>query len=169
MNLTFQHLLPADFSPESRVWIYQSNRMFTLSEVLEAETMIDQFTEKWNSHGTPVKGFGTVLFGQFIVLMADESATNVGGCSTDSSVRLIKEIEKQFQVQLFERTLLAFVVKEKIELLPLSQLKYAFENGFIDSETLYFNNVVLNKKEMESNWIIPVKESWLAKKLPVSQ
>ena len=169
MNLTFQHLLPADFSPESRVWIYQSNRMFTLSEVLEAETMIDQFTEKWNSHGTPVKGFGTVFFGQFIVLMADESATNVGGCSTDSSVRLIKEIEKQFQVQLFERTLLAFVVKEKIELLPLSQLKYAFENGFIDSETLYFNNVVLNKKEMESNWIIPVKESWLAKKLPVSQ
>src|SRR5690606_25415327 len=120
-------------------------------------------------HGTPVKGFGTVFFGQFIVLMADESATNVGGCSTDSSVRLIKEIEKQFQVQLFERTLLAFDVKEKIELLPLSKLKYAFENGFIDSETLYFNNVVLNKKEMESNWIIPVKESWLAKKLPVSQ
>ena len=166
MNLTFQHLLPADFSPESRVWIYQSNRMFTLSEVLEAETMIDQFTEKWNSHGTPVKGFGTVLFGQFIVLMADESATNVGGCSTDSSVRLIKEIEKQFQVQLFERTLLAFVVKDKVELLPLSQLKYAFENGFIDSETLYFNNTILTKKELLTNWIIPVKDSWLAGRIP---
>lgn len=169
MNLTFQHLLPGDFSPESRVWIYQCNRRLSLSEVLESETMIDNFIESWNSHGAPVKGFGSVFFGQFIVLMADESATNVGGCSTDSSVRLIKEIEKQFQVQLFERTMLAFVVKDKIELLPLSQTRYAFENGFIDSETLYFNNLVLNKKEMENYWIIPVKDSWLAKKLPVSQ
>ena len=59
-------------------------------------------------------------------------------------------------------------MKDKIELLPLSQLKYAFENNFIDADTFYFNNVVLTKKELESNWIIPIKDSWLAKKLPVS-
>ena len=168
MNLNFQHLLPADFAPTSRVWIYQSNRLFSLSEALEIETIIDNFIEKWNSHGESVKGFGTLLFGQFILLMADESATSVGGCSTDSSVRIIKEIEKQFNVQLFDRTTLAFLVKDKIELLPLSQLKYAFENNFIDADTFYFNNVVLTKKELESNWIIPIKDSWLAKKLPVS-
>ena len=168
MNFTYQHILPADFLPDSRVWIYQCSRMFTLSEALEIETMIDTFIENWNSHGTPVKGFGTLVFGQFILLMADESATSVGGCSTDSSVRVIKEIEKQFQVNLFERTMVAFVVKEKIELLPLTQLNYAFENGFIDADTLYFNNVMLNKKDLESNWIIPVKDSWLAKKFPVA-
>ena len=168
MNLNFQHLLPADFAPTSRVWIYQSNRLFSLSEALEIETIIDNFIEKWNSHGEPVKGFGTLLFGQFILLMADESATSVGGCSTDSSVRVIKEIEKQFNVQLFDRTTLAFLVKDKIELLPLSQHKYAFENNFLDADTFYFNNVVLTKNELESNWIIPIKDSWLAKKLPVS-
>ena len=150
------------------MWIYQSNRLFSLSEALEIETIIDNFIEKWNSHGESVKGFGTLLFGQFILLMADESATSVGGCSTDSSVRIIKEIEKQFNVQLFDRTTLAFLVKDKIELLPLSQLKYAFENNFIDADTFYFNNVVLTKKDLESNWIIPIKDSWLAKKLPVS-
>ena len=168
MNLNFQHLLPADFTPTSRVWIYQSNRLFSLSEALEIETIIDNFIEKWNSHGESVKGFGTLLFGQFILLMADESATSVGGCSTDSSVRVIKEIEKQFNVQLFDRTTLAFLLIDNIELLPLSQLKYAFENNFIDADTFYFNNVVLTKKELESNWIIPIKDSWLAKKLPVS-
>ena len=49
MNLNFQHLLPADFAPASRVWIYQSNCLFSLSEALEIETIIDDFIEKWNS------------------------------------------------------------------------------------------------------------------------
>jgi hypothetical protein len=166
MNLNYRDLLPEDFSPASRVWIYQSNRLFSLSEALTIEDKLNEFVAGWNSHGDPVKGFATLFFGQFIILMADESATGVSGCSTDSSVRLIKELEMMFQVNLFDRQLLAFVIKDKIQLLPLNQLNYAVQNGFISNETLYFNNTVLNKQELLHNWIIPVKESWLGKKIP---
>jgi hypothetical protein len=166
MNLNYRDLLPEDFSPASRVWIYQSNRLFTLSEALNIEDKLNEFVAGWNSHGDAVKGFATLFFGQFIILMADESATGVSGCSTDSSVRLIKELERMFQVNLFDRQLLAFVVKDKIQMLPLSQLNYAVQNGFISNETLYFNNTVLNKQELLNSWIIPVKESWLSKKIP---
>jgi hypothetical protein len=166
MNLNYRNLLPEDFSPASRVWIYQSNRLFSLSEALTIEDKLNDFVAGWNSHGDPVKGFATLFFGQFIILMADESATGVSGCSTDSSVRLIKELERMFQVNLFDRQTLAFVVKEKVQLLPLNQLNYAVQNGFVSSETLYFNNTVLNKQELVDNWIIPVKESWLARKIP---
>ena len=68
---------------------------------------------------------------------------------------------------MFDRQNLAFIVKDKIELLPLSQLEYAVENNFINADTLYFNNTVLSKKEMIEKWIIPVKDSWLAKRLPL--
>jgi hypothetical protein len=64
-----------------------------MSEALQIEEMIDQFSHNWNSHGIPVKATAHLFFGQFVVLMADETATGVSGCSTDSSVRLIKEIE----------------------------------------------------------------------------
>jgi hypothetical protein len=165
MNLNYRNLLPEDFSPASRVWIYQSNRLFSLSEALTIEDKLNEFVAGWNSHGDPVKGFATLFFGQFIILMADESATGVSGCSTDSSVRLIKDLERMFQVNLFDRQTLAFVVKEKVQMLPLNQLNYAVQNGFVSSETLYFNNTVLNKQELLDNWIIPVKESWLARKL----
>jgi len=164
MNLAFQNQLPGDFNDSSRVWIYQSSRLFLLSEALQIEEILENFVDGWKSHGASVKGYANVFFGQFIVLMADETATGVGGCSTDSSVRMIKEIEQRMKVQLFERQNLAFYVKEKIQLLPLSQLPYAVENKFIDEDTLYFNNTVLTKKEMLQNWIIPVKESWLAKR-----
>jgi hypothetical protein len=167
MNLNYAQILPEDFAADSRVWIYQGNRLFTLSEVLEVETLLEEFVNDWNSHGTQVKGFASVFFGQFIVLMADETASGVSGCSTDSSVRLIKEIEKKFSVNLFDRQVLAFVIKDKIQLIPLSQLNYAFENGFMDQDTLYINNTVLNKAELQDNWIIPVKRSWLGKRLTV--
>jgi hypothetical protein len=165
MNLEYKHLLNNDFHPDSRVWVYQSSRLFTISEALQIEEMINQFANNWLSHGTPVKGAAYLFFGQFVVLMADETATGVSGCSTDSSVRLIKDIEKIFGVNMFDRMSLAFVAKDKVQLLPMPQLKYAVEKGFIAADTLFFNNVVLTKEELENNWIIPAKDSWLSKKI----
>lgn len=165
MNVEYKHLLDEDFDPGSRVWIYQSNRLFTISEALQIEEMITQFAQNWDSHGVPVKAAAYLFFGQFVVLMADETATGVSGCSTDSSVRLIKEIEKIFEVNMFDRLALAFIVDDKVQILPMPQLKYAVEQGFVNADTLFFNNVVLTKEELENSWIIPAKDSWLAKKI----
>ena len=165
MNFEYQHLIPEDFSPSSRVWIYQSSRFFFMSEAIQIEDMLNDFLEKWNTHGTPVKGYANLLFGQFIILMADETAAGVSGCSTDSSVRLIKQIEEAFKVDMFNRQNLAFVVKEKIQTIPLSQLNYALENNFITKDTVYFNNLVLDKAALINKWMLPVKDSWLASRI----
>jgi hypothetical protein len=165
MILNFIQHIPHDFNDNSRVWIYQSSRLFFMSEALEMEDMLNNFATNWKSHGAAVKGYANLFFGQFIVLMADESATGVSGCSTDSSVHLIKSIEEKYKVQMFDRQNLAFVVKDKVQLLPLSQLEYGVENNFINGDTLYFNNTVLSKKEMIEKWIITVKDSWLAKRV----
>ena len=161
MNINYHHLIPEDFSGSSRVWIYQSNRLFSIQEALQLETLLNDFVQNWQSHGIPVKGYANLLFGQFIVLMADETATGVSGCSTDSSVRLIKMVEEMYKVQLFDRQLLAFLVKDKVQLLPLSQLSYAFENSYVTGDTIYFNNLVQTKDELLHKWLIPVRESWL--------
>lgn len=165
MNWNYQDLLPADFNPASRVWIYQSNRVFALSEALQIESALDDFTASWKSHGAAVKAYGNLFFGQFIVLIADETAATVGGCSTDSSVRMIKELEQRFGVNLFDRQLLAFRVKEKIQVLPLNQLQYGVDNNFINADTLYFNNLVATLEELNTKWIIPLKESWLSSRI----
>ena len=168
MNLEYKYLLDGNFHPDSRVWIYQCNRMLSLNEALETEEMLKEFVILWKSHGTPVKGEAHLFFGQFVALIADETATGVSGCSTDSSVRLIKDMEQRFGVNMFDRTTLAFVVKDKVQLLPLSQLQYAFDNRFIDSHTLYFNNLVQTKAELENNWLVSIKDSWLSRRITVN-
>ena len=168
MNLEYKHLLPDHFSPNSRVWVYQSSRLFSLSEALDAEDLINQFTAEWRSHGADVEAYGNLFFGQFVVLIADETKAGVSGCSTDSSVRFIKTLGERFGVDSFNRTKLASVVKHKIKILPMNQLSYAAQNGFIDGDTLYFNNLVQTMKELEESWLLPVKNSWLGKKLNIA-
>lgn len=165
MNLNIAEYIPEEFDAASRVWVYQSNRLFTISEAFEMEKILNDFTDSWQSHGVPVKGYTNLLFGQFIIVMADERATGVSGCSTDSSVRMIQQIEQRFKVNMFGRQTLAFVVKDKIQLLPMQQLDYAFENGFITANTLYFNNLVASKQALLNDWIIPVNKSWLADRI----
>ncbi len=165
MDYSYKELLPADFAGESRVWIYQCNRPFTVAEALEIDGILNEFVRTWHSHGEPVKGWAHLFFGQFVILMADETVGGVSGCSTDSSVRVIKEIERKFEVRLFDRIMLAFLINDHVELLPLSRLSYALEKGTMNEDSLYINNTIRSKAELESKWIIPIKNSWLADKI----
>jgi hypothetical protein len=165
MTFNYRELLPEEMDASSRVWIYQSSRLFSISEALQIEEMLQEFVISWHSHGVAVKGYANLFYGQFIILMADETASGVSGCSTDSSVRLMKAIEQTFNVQLFDRLLLAFLIEEKVQLLPISQLDFAEENQFISGDTIYFNNTVQTKKELEEKWLLPVKESWLKSRM----
>lgn len=169
MTLEYKHLIPEDFTSSSKVWIYQSSRLFTISEALQIEQILKDYATSWQSHGAPVKGYANLLFGQFIVLMADETSTTIGGCSMDTSIHMIKEIEQLYKVNMFDRQTLAFVVKDKIQLLPLSQINYGMENGFLNADSLYFNNLVPTKDELLNKWMIPIKESWLASRIMATQ
>ncbi|MCD6063056.1 MAG: hypothetical protein K0R82_967 [Flavipsychrobacter sp.] len=159
------NIIPAEFSDNAKVWIYQSNRPFSEREETEINEQLYQFCAQWQSHGDPVKGWAKLLFRQFIVMMADETEVMVGGCSTDSSVRVVKSIERQYNVNLFDRMTLTFLVKDKAEMLPFNQLQYAVDKGYINKDTLFFNNVAGTKKELLNNWLIPMGKSWLVSRI----
>ncbi len=165
MNFKIEEHLPENFSNESKVWVYQSSRLLLINELLEIEDILKDFVAKWLSHGEKVKGTVNVFFGRFIVFMADESETQVGGCSTDSSVRLIKQLEQKFNTDFFNRQLLSFYKNDKVELIPLNQFAYAFKNGLINKETIFFDNTVSTKKDLLTKWMTPVKSSWLYNKV----
>jgi hypothetical protein len=76
---------------------------------------------------------------------------------------MIKDIEQMFHVNMFDRLLLGFMVKERIQMVPIAQLSYALENSFIEPATLYFNNTVTDLDQLKERWLVPLKDSWLAK------
>lgn len=158
-------LVPADFSDNARVWVYQSSRAFIDKEVNEINEQLLQFYSQWQSHGAPVKGWAKLLFNQFIVIMADETEVMVGGCSTDASVRVIKSIERQYDVNMFDRLMLTFLVNNKAEMLPLNQVQYAIDKGYINKDTPVFNNLIATKNDLLDNWLAPINSTWLAERV----
>lgn len=165
MQEALTDMIPQDFADNSRVWVYQSSRRFNEKQEQEINEQLHQFYSQWQAHGEPVKGWGKLLFNQFVILMADENDVNVSGCSTDSSVRVIKSIERQYDANLFERMTITFLVKGQPQMLPFDQVQYAIDKGFINKDTLLFNNVVNTKKELLENWLVPLSQSWLANRV----
>ncbi len=156
-----KNILPTDFSPTSRVWVFQSSRPFGEQEVIEINEQLYNFYVQWQSHGTDIKGWAKLLFGQFVVVMADETASGVSGCSTDSMTRSIKSFERQYSVNFFDRLTITFLVNDKPQGLPMNQVKYALEKSFIETDTLLFNNLVDTKEKLETEWLVPLNKSWL--------
>lgn len=160
-NYDLTALIPNDFAADSRVWIYQSSRPFSEQQELEINEQLLQFYTQWQAHGAPVKGWAKLLFRRFIVIMADETNVEVSGCSTDSSVRVIKSIELQYEANLFDRLSITFLVKGQPEVLPMGQVQYAVDKGYINGETLLFNNLVDTKESLLKHWLQPLQFSWM--------
>ncbi len=144
----------------SKVWIYQSNRQLLDDEVFKINELLKEFIENWNHHGEGMKSSFIVKYNQFIVIINDESFSNASGCSIDSSVQVLKRIEKEFNIELFDRMKTTFRIGDDINIVSLADFKKYVDEGKISSETIVFNNIVSNLKDFNNKWEVPAKESW---------
>lgn len=149
----------------ARIWIYQSNRKFTESEKNTISETLSAFTHSWVAHGNPLKTSFTILQDQFIVLAADENFNEASGCSIDSSVRVIRQLDQQFSLGLFDRTKVAFSKAGDTEMIPLNELPEALAEDRWNSSSLVFNNVIESKGQLRKDWLIPAGHTWLKRYL----
>jgi len=148
-------------SPNAKVWIYQAARPFTQSEVDKLNDQIAAFVQEWAAHGNELVADYQIFFNRFICLFVDESGVTASGCSIDSSVHFIKSLKKEHDISLLSRTDVAYVGQDdEIKSVDLHTLNDAFSEGQITNETLVFNNLIRTKGEMETNWVIPIVDSW---------
>ena len=144
----------------SRVWIYQSDREFTEKEVEFISTKAIDFINQWTRHGDDLKGSFTIKYNQFLVLAVDESFNNVSGCSIDSSVRFVKELEKELQLDLMNKMNVTFKDNENVNMVKLSDFQQFAKDKKVNAETIVFNNMVNTKEDFETNWEVAAKDSW---------
>ena len=144
----------------ARVWVYQSNREFTESESKMIQGKLEIFVNKWQRHGKDLSASYAIKYNQFIVLAVDENVIEVSGCSIDSSVRTIKLIEEEFNLDLMNKLNVAFRIGENINTVFTIDFQNYLKAGKINSETIVFNNMVQSKEEFLLNWEVPIHKSW---------
>jgi hypothetical protein len=160
MFVPFQQL------PETaRIWIYQSARQLTDNEVAAVSHRLQSFAEGWTAHGKPLHASFTISHRQFIILAADEDVQPASGCSIDDSVRVIKELDKTFSLQLVNRELVTFLNNGMPVTLPASALKPALAENKWNAQSLVFDVTVGTVGDFKKRFVMPAGKTWLKKYL----
>jgi hypothetical protein len=147
----------------SRVWVYQSNKKFSQSDIDTISETLVAFTQGWIVHGQPMEASFDIRYDQFVIIAANDQAS---GCSIDKSVNTMKEIGNAIGADFFDRSQVAFKLENEIVLLKLSELTKKINEGVWDHQSLTFNNLVDTKSSLADFWLVPAGSTWLKRYLP---
>ncbi len=150
-----------DFPSNSRVWIYQASKEFPSNAVNELQPVFDAFAKQWTAHNKQLKAEIRLLHNYFIVIMVDEDFEQPSGCGIDASVHFIKDIGKQYGIELLDRLRVSYIYDGVIQNVPVNEFVNRFHAKEFNAETLVMNTLVRNKEELFNNFMIPASESWL--------
>ena len=145
---------------DARVWVYQSNSVLSDAEVNAIKTEGAHFISNWAAHGASLKASFDILFNRFILISVDEQQAMASGCSIDKSVKFVKELEQKFSLNLFDRMQVAYREGNEINVCTLSAFEKLAAQGAVNESTIVFNNMVTSKKAFDSEWEVPLKQSW---------
>lgn len=151
-----------ELSDKSRVWIFQSTApLGAKSEGILQEA--DQFLQQWAAHGAALLASSTIEYDHFLIIATDEDFNMASGCSIDSMTRFVQELAERHQLDLFDRSKLAFLKEKEVLLIDMKGMKEKVSQGFFDSEMLFFNNNIGTKAQLQNEWLVKPEESWLSR------
>ena len=145
---------------DSRIWIYQSSRKFSDEEIAEIEKDLVEFITNWSAHGASLEASFQIKYNRFIILAVNQEVQAATGCSIDSSVVFIQNLEQKYEVDLLDKMNVAFKQGEFITYKTLLDFKKLAKDKSVSRNTIVFNNLVNTIEEFNESWEIPASESW---------
>ena len=118
------------------------------------------FTENWSAHGTGLQASYLLRYNRFIILAVNQEVQQATGCSIDSSVSFIQNLEQKYEVDLLDKMNVTFKNGEHIAHKSLIDFKKMVKDKAVTENTIVFNNLVNNIEEYNESWEVPAADSW---------
>lgn len=157
MQQSFKALF-IDFPDHSRIWMYQSDRKLNGAELVYLREQLDHFIKDWAAHGKGLKASFDIVFDRIVLLCVNEDAVHASGCSIDSSVRFMKAMAKELELDFFDRLYLYIIDEGDLKRIHISDLTKYRNSMLIDP-------MVSNAGQLRSSGIVPVNDSVLYSQL----
>ncbi|MBK9272251.1 MAG: hypothetical protein IPM48_11720 [Saprospiraceae bacterium] len=148
------------FSDESKIWIYAADKILPDDLIPQIHHSIQSFSKSWASHGSHLKATGGIMHNNMVVLVVDQTQAGASGCSIDESVRFIRKLGEEYQIDFFNRMNFQYLDQDQIHLVKSVELNDFLEKGIINLDTLFFDNLVDTKYKFIHSWLKPLKDSW---------
>jgi hypothetical protein len=140
--------------------VYPSSRKFYPNEIEVIEEKIKKFIESWKSDDTSFKASYKFLNNRFIILTADDIATELSNADIDTSISFILSLQETHEVALLDRMNICFKQGEHVQYKDLKDFKKLLKNKALTGKSVIFDNLVNTKQDFDSFWEITIEESW---------
>jgi hypothetical protein len=154
--------IPFDEMPStSRVWVYAANRKLTEAEQDEIIQRGQSFVTSWTAHQQQLKASFAILHNTFVVIAVDEQMNEVSGCGIDKSIHLMQEIDRAYNLNLFNRLQVELLLDNDVLLTNKQKTAVMLQEGTVNDQTKVFNKTVTTKAAFDSEFLIPLGRSWI--------
>ena len=148
-----------------KIWIYTLSKQLSSEQELDLKTRCQNFVSTWTAHDVSLDATFELYKHRLLIFKVDESNYNASGCSIDKQLRLVKELEQEFSVELLNRLLVAYETNDEINVVKNTRISELLVNGIITEKTLVFDNTITNSNDLITNWKKPLHQTYLAKYL----
>jgi hypothetical protein len=152
----------------SKVWIYQAERELSDQDLDLLKSRSAEFLNQWTSHDYPMDAAIGTFHKRFIVVSVDEQTAPASGCGIDKSVRFIQQMEKELNNPLLNRMNIAYLSGSEVLACSFRGFERLYQNKEVNRDTLVFNNMVTAKKDFDTQWIVPLKDTWIFGRMPAT-
>ena len=143
-----------------KVIIYPASRSFTPKESKVITEKLFDFLATWAAHGKPLSSSFKIEKNQFIVVCVDEDVEAASGCSIDALGGVMKEIDQEFQLGLFDRMKATFVENGEVKTLKLQDFRSGLRNGEISKDIEVYDFSKNTYVAFLSDFLLPLRRSW---------
>lgn len=148
----------------NKVWTFILSRKLSTEEINLLIQQGNNFISEWTAHEQKLTSHFELFKERIIIVKVDEKNTSASGCSIDKLTRFIKNLEKQFNLELLNRLLVAFKKENQIEVVHASKVKELISQNILTESTIIYNTSASNQNELE-NWEQKLNSTWLNKYL----
>ena len=155
---------------DARLWVFAAPRTLAPDESAALLERVDAFLERWAAHGAPVLGARDFREGRFLFVGADERATGVSGCSTDTLFHTLADVEQALGTNLRGTAAQVFYrdAAGEVKSAARPEFRALAQGGEVGEETVVFDNTVATVGELRAGrWETRFRDAWHARAFPL--
>lgn len=144
-----------DLSNAADIWIFGISPSLDQEQSAVLLRHVDAFLDDWAAHGIPIRGARDLREGSFLIIAADEHRER-SGCSIDRLFGTLKQLERQFNVQILDSNRVFLRDRDRVAAVP----RHEFGKR-ADTATRVFDTTAEQLGAVRSgSWERPAGESW---------
>ena len=146
----------------ARIWIFPVQDRLGPTEVDRLLAAVDEFLDGWAAHGAPLQGARSWVEDRFLVVGVDPSTVPPSGCSIDSMVRTLQQVEDRLGKRIVGHGPLYLRDSDgSVALRSRSEFRQAARDGTVTPDTLVFDTTLTSLADLRAGrFERPARESW---------